>query len=143
MNTIIVNQNKIFDELTDKYLTFIQSIRKLSYINSTDNLIYRITDINDIIDTLTTKISDLQHDIDLKHIQPSPNTEQRIYDYVHVQNVMKPFIPYMLLYSIALEFYNSNQESIVNPEIPNQDHIDNFDIETIKQNSIDSLDINT
>jgi hypothetical protein len=103
METVINHQDKIFDELTENYLKLTQSIRKLSYINSTDNLVYRIIDINDVIGNLITKIDDLQHEIDIKVVEPSPNEELRIKDYDHAENVMKPFIPYMLMYSIALQ----------------------------------------
>jgi hypothetical protein len=110
MNTVISNQNKIYDELTDNYLKLLGSIQKLSYINSTDNLVHRISDINITINTLNSEIEKLQHDIDIKEIQPSPNTISRIHEYKHAKSVMKPFMPYMLLYSLALQQGKSNDD---------------------------------
>lgn len=102
-------ENEKIDDLIDKLHDL-----KYSLINNFENLdnekktnaISRLVIINDKIEELSIDLERLQYELDIEDPTPSPDIEQRIFDYKKEQEIMKPFIPALFLYSCYMnKFY--------------------------------------
>ena len=90
--------NEMIDKLNDLKYTLNNGYKSLDE-TSKSNILSRIICINDKMEDLTIDINTVQHELDTKNLTPSPEIEQRIFNYEKEQAIMKPFIPALFLYS--------------------------------------------
>ena len=97
--------NEMIDKLHDLKYTLNNGYKSLDE-TSKSNILSRIICVNDKMEDLTIDIDTVQHELDTKNLTPSPEIEQRIFDYEKEQAIMKPFIPALVLYSCYMNnFY--------------------------------------
>ena len=108
MNITEIENEKI-DDLIDKLHNLKYSLNT-NYVKFSQeeqsNAVGRLVVINDKIEELSIDLDQLQHELDTKDISPSPEIEKRMFEYKKEQEIMKPFMPALFLYSCYMnKFY--------------------------------------
>jgi hypothetical protein len=102
-------ENDKLDDLIDKLHDLKYSLKNnYESFNSQEktDTVSRLVVINDKIEELSIELEQLQHELDTKDPSPSPEIEKRIFEYNKEQEIMKPFIPALFLYSCYINnFY--------------------------------------
>lgn len=97
--------NDLIDKLHDLKYSLKNNYESFSQ-EEKSNAIGRLVVINDKIEELSIDLDHLQHELDTKDPTPSPEIEKRIFEYKKEQEIMKPFIPALFLYSCYMNnFY--------------------------------------
>lgn len=67
------------------------------------NFVDRLCIINDNINAINNELNKLQYEVDKKLvIEPTDEIEIRNKEYEYSNKILKPFLPYMLLYSLSM-----------------------------------------
>jgi hypothetical protein len=106
MDKVIIIQKNIFNDLVTNHDILIENLTNIEYVNSADNLLAKLFVINNSIKDIINEIEELNVELDNKHITPSETVKQRIQEHDHTQTIIKPFLPYMCIYSILTQLNN-------------------------------------
>ena len=92
IGNIIKNKDNLFDNINNKI-----NSNNINY----NNLLNRLYLINNLIESLEVELENLDNDNEkLFNKELDNNVKKIIRDENYSKNVLKPFLPYMLLYSI-------------------------------------------
>ena len=118
-NQIIRFQRDMFDEIIDNSNLLKESINNLEKnkknilikLKNTPsdsgklliNFVDRLCIINDNMTSINNELEKLQYDVDKKLvIEPTDEINKRNREYEYSNKILKPFLPFMLLYSMSM-----------------------------------------
>ena len=118
-NQIINFQRDMFDEIIGKGNLLKESINNLETqkkeillrLKKTPtesgklliNFVDRLCIINDNINAINNELDKLQYEVDKKLvIEPTEEIQKRNREYEYSNKILKPFLPFMLLYSLSM-----------------------------------------
>lgn len=97
--------NDLIDKLHDLKYSLKNNYDNFSQVEQS-NAVSRLVVINDKIEELSIDLEQLQHELDTNTPTQSPEIEKRMFEFEKEQEIMKPFIPALFLYSCYMNnFY--------------------------------------